>query len=77
MNTSSACCGGGELRGLTQCGTGHYEVCSDPNQYVFWDYFHPTEHAYKLIFKTAWNGKPPRVGPMNLKYLMNASLPAS
>jgi len=43
------------------CGTGAYgvsglcnllEVCPDPSTYVFWDFAHPTEKAYRLVVKS-------------------------
>ncbi|XP_015895532.3 GDSL esterase/lipase 6 [Ziziphus jujuba] len=68
---SSACCGYGTLRGLIQCGKEGYEVCSRPNEFLFWDYFHPSEHAYELISKSLWEGNKFRVRPINLKTLIN------
>lgn len=68
---SSACCGYGTLRGLLQCGKEGYEICSNPNEFLFWDYFHPSEHAYELISKSLWDGNKFQVRPINLKTLVN------
>ncbi|KAF5195316.1 GDSL esterase/lipase [Thalictrum thalictroides] len=73
-NTSGACCGDGTLGGIAQCGTQNYTMCENPNKFLFWDYFHPTEHSYKLIAKDLWSGKRSRIRPYNLKDLANIAL---
>ncbi|KAK3003734.1 hypothetical protein RJ639_018147, partial [Escallonia herrerae] len=74
-NVSGACCGDGPLRGQVQCGKEGYKVCQNPNQYLFWDYFHPSEHTYKLISKALWGGGHSRIQPMNLKTLASMGIP--
>lgn len=73
-DVSSACCGEGTLGGLVQCGKEGYKLCAKPNEFLFWDYFHPSEHAYKLISKALWAGKKSRIRPLNLKTLANITL---
>ncbi|KAB5544807.1 hypothetical protein DKX38_012919 [Salix brachista] len=68
-DVTNACCGDGTLGGLLQCGREGYKICPNPNAFLFWDYFHPTEHAYKLISKALWGGKSSRIRPINLKTL--------
>ncbi|GAB4840362.1 GDSL esterase/lipase 6 [Ancistrocladus abbreviatus] len=70
-NVTSACCGGGPLGGSLQCGKEGYSICSNPNRFLFWDYFHPSEHAYKLISKALWSGNQSRIQPINLKSLVS------
>ncbi|KAF9600783.1 hypothetical protein IFM89_012522, partial [Coptis chinensis] len=70
-NTTSACCGAGTLGGFVQCGTGEFKMCENPNEFLFWDYFHPSEHSYKLISKALWAGKRSRIRPYNLKQFAN------
>ncbi|ESR61552.1 hypothetical protein CICLE_v10018082mg [Citrus x clementina] len=70
-DVSSACCGDGTLGGLVQCGKEGYKICENPNAFLFWDYFHPSEHAYKLISKALWHGKDSVIRPVNLKTLSN------
>ncbi|KAL8218648.1 hypothetical protein R6Q57_022021 [Mikania cordata] len=41
-NVTHACCGGGPLNGMLQCGLNGYTMCLDPSEYFFWDYFHPS-----------------------------------
>ena len=71
---SNACCGDGILNGMMQCGQEGYKICPDPNQYLFWDYFHPSEHTYKLISKALWDGKRFQIRPINLKTLANLAV---
>ncbi|KAJ8770046.1 hypothetical protein K2173_010034 [Erythroxylum novogranatense] len=73
LDVTNACCGEGTLGGLVQCGREGYKMCPNPDQFLFWDYFHPSEHTYKLISKALWNGKKSTVRPASLKTL--ADLP--
>ncbi|KAK8714846.1 hypothetical protein V6N13_042192 [Hibiscus sabdariffa] len=70
-DVSSACCGDGPLGGQVQCGKEGYKICQNPERYLFWDYFHPTQHTYKLISKALWSGNKSRIRPINLKTLVN------
>lgn len=54
-----------------QCGKEGYKICENTNAFLFWDYFHPSEHAYKLISKALWHGKDSVIRPVNLKTLSN------
>ncbi|XP_022871278.1 GDSL esterase/lipase 6 [Olea europaea var. sylvestris] len=74
-NVTDACCGDGILGGFLQCGKEGYTVCKNPNEYLFWDFFHPSEHTYKLIAKALWAGGHTRIRPLNLKTLANMTLP--
>ncbi|KAF4404492.1 hypothetical protein G4B88_005878 [Cannabis sativa] len=73
-NVSEACCGEGVLRGEVQCGREGYKICEKPEEYLFWDYFHPTEHAYKIISKALWTGSTLRIRPVNIKTLAYMTL---
>ncbi|XAR49842.1 hypothetical protein NMG60_11003999 [Bertholletia excelsa] len=70
---NSACCGSGPFRGEDSCGgkrgVAEYELCSDPNEYIFFDSAHPTETANRQIAQLMWNGTPDDVSPYNLKAL--------
>ncbi|XP_057810719.1 GDSL esterase/lipase 6 isoform X1 [Salvia miltiorrhiza] len=74
VDVEKACCGNGKLGGEVQCGKEGYKVCKNPNQYLFWDFFHPSERTYKLIAKALWAGGPTRIRPFNLNTLANMSL---
>ncbi|XP_015170295.1 GDSL esterase/lipase 6-like [Solanum tuberosum] len=73
-DVTNACCGDGTLGGALQCGKEGYKLCAKPNEYLFWDYFHPSEHTYNLISKTLWNGTYSQIRPVNLKTLANMTL---
>ncbi|TYI51273.1 hypothetical protein E1A91_D12G164200v1, partial [Gossypium mustelinum] len=73
-NVSSACCGDGPLGGEVQCGKEGYKICQNPQGFLFWDYFHPTQHTYELISKALWEGKKSRIRPINVKTLTNLTL---
>lgn len=72
-NVTDACCGDGTLRGMLQCGQEGYKICENPNEYLFWDYFHPSEHTYKLMSKSLWADNK-YIHPMNLKTLANLTI---
>eukprot|EP00253_Pinus_taeda_P032190 PITA_32190 len=42
------CCGTGLLEASIGCNP-ITVICQDPSKYVFWDSFHPTEHAYNIV----------------------------
>ncbi|OAY66466.1 GDSL esterase/lipase, partial [Ananas comosus] len=52
---TSACCGGGKYNGASQC-TLNASYCSNRDEHYFWDWFHPTQAAYKLVAQVAYNG---------------------
>ncbi|KAG8382826.1 hypothetical protein BUALT_Bualt05G0118700 [Buddleja alternifolia] len=74
VDVSNACCGYGTLGGELQCGKEGYTICNNPNQYLFWDFFHPSERTYKLISKALWAGTRTRIRPFNLKTLANITI---
>ncbi|KAI3453091.1 hypothetical protein Pfo_009754 [Paulownia fortunei] len=74
-DVDSACCGYGSLGGEVQCGKEGYKLCKNPNEYLFWDFFHPSERTYKLVSKALWAGARTRIRPFNLKTLANMTLP--
>ncbi|XP_078439939.1 GDSL esterase/lipase LTL1-like [Wolffia australiana] len=60
-----ACCGQGPFNGLGLC-TIASNLCPDRSVFVFWDAFHPTERANRLIVDQMLNGGPEHMSPMNL-----------
>ncbi|KAL3520590.1 hypothetical protein ACH5RR_018739 [Cinchona calisaya] len=60
-----ACCGQGPYNGIGLC-TAFSNLCSNREKYVFWDAFHPTERANKLIVQQLVNGSTFYMNPMNL-----------
>ncbi|KAB1205656.1 GDSL esterase/lipase 6 [Morella rubra] len=70
FDVNDACCGSGILRGELQCGRGSiYQVCDNPDEFMFWDFFHPTEHTYRILASELWSGSSARIRPVNLKFL--------
>lgn len=45
-------------------------LCPNRDEYLFWDMFHPTEHAAELAALALYGGLPPLVGPMNFSQLV-------
>ncbi|KAI4325410.1 hypothetical protein MLD38_030813 [Melastoma candidum] len=71
-NVEEACCGGGRLNAETRCLAMQYpspNVCKDRGAYLFWDSYHPTEHACKLAAKTLVGAGLAFVAPMNFGQL--------
>ncbi|XP_010471117.1 PREDICTED: GDSL esterase/lipase 6-like [Camelina sativa] len=66
---SNACCGNGTLGGLVQCGREGYKICNNPDEFLFWDFYHPTERTYHLMSKALWNGNKNQIRPFNLMAL--------
>ncbi|WCJ40465.1 hypothetical protein M5689_021381 [Euphorbia peplus] len=68
----ASCCGAGPYRGMRHCGEEEkgekrkYELCKDPNKYLFFD-SHPTQEANKQFARLLWSGKNKRfTRPYNL-----------
>ncbi|KAK8944516.1 GDSL esterase/lipase EXL3 [Platanthera zijinensis] len=59
--SDKGCCGTGELEASVFCNP-TLPTCQDDSKYVFWDSYHPTERAYKIIVDYLLQ--------INLKYLM-------
>ena len=68
-----ACCGSGPYRGSNTCGgkraKKEYELCENPNEYVFFDAIHPTERASQIYAHQMWSGNGNFTAPYNLKSL--------
>ncbi|XP_038897092.1 GDSL lipase-like [Benincasa hispida] len=73
-----ACCGSGELRGIYSCGgmrgQKEFELCENPNEYLFFDSYHPNEKAYEQFAKLMWSGDAQVIKPYNLKQLFQCGL---
>ncbi|XP_060673005.1 GDSL esterase/lipase EXL3-like [Ziziphus jujuba] len=62
-NAIKGCCGTGDLEVAILCNQLEPTTCQDDSKYVFWDSYHPTERAYKIIVQEL--GPPPFLDPMN------------
>ncbi|GJX99680.1 GDSL esterase/lipase-like protein [Tanacetum coccineum] len=63
-----ACCGEGWLNAEKEC-TRKANLCSNRQNYLFWDLFHPTQYASELAAKTLFYGGPQYVTPVNFAQL--------
>ncbi|XP_071691404.1 GDSL esterase/lipase At5g33370-like [Rutidosis leptorrhynchoides] len=64
-----ACCGEGLLNAENGCNP-KANLCSNRNNYLFWDLYHPTQYAYELAAITIYNGGPQFVTPINFAQLV-------
>ncbi|OIT26634.1 PREDICTED: GDSL esterase/lipase At5g55050-like [Nicotiana attenuata] len=64
----AACCGLGRLNAKLPC-TPISTFCSNRSDHVFWDRYHPTEAANRMIIDSAFDGKQ-YVFPLNIKQLI-------
>ncbi|KAL5996646.1 hypothetical protein ACLOJK_007565 [Asimina triloba] len=64
-----ACCGQGLYNGIGLC-TVFSNLCPDRNLYAFWDAFHPTEKANRIIVNRILSGTTAYIKPMNLSSLL-------
>lgn len=65
-----ACCGLGNLNADVPCiPTSSY--CSNRENHVFWDLYHPTEAVASLFSNILYSGSQDYVVPMNVKQLID------
>ncbi|KAL6501196.1 hypothetical protein OROHE_025059 [Orobanche hederae] len=64
-----ACCGQGPYNGLGLC-TPLSNLCPNRDLYVFWDPFHPSERANRMIVQQIFGGSDTYMHPMNLSVIM-------
>ncbi|CAL4967636.1 unnamed protein product [Urochloa decumbens] len=71
--STQACCGQGRFNGMGLC-TMVSSLCADRDAYVFWDAFHPTERANRLIVQQFMSGSVDYIAPMNLSTVLAIDL---
>ncbi|CAA7395891.1 unnamed protein product [Spirodela intermedia] len=64
----AACCGLGNLNAKVAC-LPIATYCSNREEYVFWDFYHPTEASFRRLTETVFNGSRPLVHPLNVRQL--------
>ncbi|XP_010936081.1 GDSL esterase/lipase At5g33370 [Elaeis guineensis] len=64
-----ACCGQGPYNGIGLC-TPLSSVCPNRNLYAFWDQYHPTEKANRIIVSQFMTGSTEYMNPMNLSTIL-------
>ncbi|KAK9087641.1 hypothetical protein Syun_030035 [Stephania yunnanensis] len=69
VTSKIACCGQGPFNGLGLC-TPASNLCPNRDTYAFWDAFHPSERANRIIVATIASGDTKYMYPMNLSTIM-------
>ncbi|KAA8550667.1 hypothetical protein F0562_002351 [Nyssa sinensis] len=69
VTSKLACCGQGPYNGVGLC-TIASNLCPNRDIYAFWDPFHPTERANRIIVRTILSGSDKYMNPMNLSTIM-------
>ncbi|KAL5566822.1 hypothetical protein UlMin_029986 [Ulmus minor] len=69
VTSKIACCGQGPYNGLGLC-TPVSNLCPNRDAYAFWDAFHPSERANKLIVDMMTTGSNEYMYPMNLSTII-------
>ncbi|KAH6810053.1 GDSL-like Lipase/Acylhydrolase superfamily protein [Perilla frutescens var. frutescens] len=69
ITSKVACCGQGPNNGIGICNV-LSNLCPNREVYAFWDPFHPTERANKIIVQTILTGSDKYMSPMNLSTIM-------
>lgn len=69
ITSKVACCGQGPYNGVGLC-TVASNLCPNRDIYAFWDPFHPTERANRIIVRTIYTGSDKYMTPMNLSTIM-------
>ncbi|XP_076949313.1 GDSL esterase/lipase At5g33370-like [Bidens hawaiensis] len=69
VTSKVACCGQGPYNGIGLC-TALSNVCPNRDIYAFWDAFHPSEKANRIIVRQILTGSTDYMSPMNLSTIL-------
>ncbi|KAG6662887.1 GDSL esterase/lipase At4g28780-like [Carya illinoinensis] len=69
VTSKVACCGQGPYNGIGTCNP-LSNVCPNRDIYAFWDAFHPSERANRLIAQQIMTGSSDVMSPMNLSTIL-------
>ncbi|XP_019448449.1 PREDICTED: GDSL esterase/lipase At5g33370-like [Lupinus angustifolius] len=69
VTSKVACCGQGAYNGIGLC-TPASNLCPNRDLFAFWDPFHPSEKANRLIVDKIMTGSTQYMNPMNLSTIM-------
>nr|XP_043632296.1 GDSL esterase/lipase At5g33370-like [Erigeron canadensis] len=69
VSSKIACCGQGPYNGLGLC-TRLSNLCNNRDLYAFWDAFHPSERATRMIVDQMMTGSTDYMYPMNLSTIL-------
>ncbi|MED6123207.1 hypothetical protein PIB30_046956 [Stylosanthes scabra] len=68
ITSNTACCGSGKFQGSISC-LPFAMPCSNRDQHVFWDAFHPSEAVDRILALKAFNGSTSDVYPVNVSQM--------
>ncbi|KAL5711719.1 hypothetical protein ACHQM5_013973 [Ranunculus cassubicifolius] len=69
VTSKIACCGQGPYNGIGLC-TPASNLCPNRDLYAFWDPFHPSEKANRIIVRQILSGSTDLMHPMNLSTIL-------
>ncbi|CAD6263128.1 unnamed protein product [Miscanthus lutarioriparius] len=69
VTSKVACCGQGPYNGIGLC-TPASNVCPNRDVYAYWDAFHPTERANRIIVGQFMHGSTDHISPMNISTIL-------
>ncbi|KAK4356740.1 hypothetical protein RND71_025711 [Anisodus tanguticus] len=69
VTSKIACCGQGPYNGIGLC-TPLSNLCPNRDEYAFWDPFHPSERANRIIVEQILTGTTEYMHPMNLSTIL-------
>ncbi|ONK57304.1 uncharacterized protein A4U43_C10F18690 [Asparagus officinalis] len=69
VTSKIACCGQGPYNGIGRC-TAASNLCPNRDEYAFWDPYHPTEKASRIIVSQFMTGSTEYMKPMNLSTML-------
>ncbi|GMY20345.1 GDSL esterase/lipase LTL1-like [Fagus crenata] len=69
VTSKVACCGQGPYNGIGLC-TALSNLCPNRDLYAFWDAFHPSERANRIVVQSIMTGSTEYMHPMNLSTIM-------
>nr|GLL23170.1 GDSL esterase/lipase At5g33370-like [Ipomoea trifida] len=69
VTSQVACCGQGPYNGMGLC-TPLSHLCTNRDEYAFWDAFHPSEKANRIIVDQMMSGSNTYMHPMNLSTIL-------
>ncbi|GLJ15012.1 hypothetical protein SUGI_0245090 [Cryptomeria japonica] len=69
VDTTNACCGQGRYNGVGLC-TAASNLCRNRDSYLFWDNYHPSEKANRIIVDEFFEGSSSVMSPLNLRQMM-------
>lgn len=67
----AACCGLGNLKAQVPC-VPVSTYCSNRSDHIFWDLYHPTETAARILVDMVFDGSQQYAAPINVKQLIAA-----